>query len=62
MAEILDRIASYGWWLILITLCWIGAEWLCEGAVHTSKIDGCVAVILAQYVSSKKYERRADNG
>ena len=62
MVEILDRIASYGWWLILITLCWIGAEWMIEGVVHTSKVDGAVALVLAQYVSSRIHERRNGNG
>lgn len=32
---------------ILSGLCWIGAEYLFEGAVHSSKVDGYVLCLLA---------------
>ena len=33
--------------LIIVTLCWVGAEYVIEGVVHTSKVDGYVAGILS---------------
>ena len=38
-----------GLWFI-ITLCWVGAEWLFEGVVHSSKIDCYFAGLLAFYM------------
>lgn len=32
---------------IFADLCWIGAEYLFEGAVHSSKVDGYVLCLLA---------------
>lgn len=54
--------------LCFITLCWIGAEWLFEGAVHSSKVDGYFACLLAIYmvrdidhIEKEALRRRADN-
>ena len=51
--KILNFIGKALAWAIvaaIISLCWIGAEWLIEGAVHSSKIDTCVALVLAYYM------------
>lgn len=35
---------------LLADLCWIGAEYLFEGAVHSSKVDGYVLALLTCYI------------
>ena len=54
---------------ILADLCWVGAEYLFEGAVHSSKVDGYVMALLTCYIVKdlKRLERymvggRKDNG
>lgn len=37
--------------LFVITLCWVGAEYLFEGYVHSSHVDGGVAGVLAYYIT-----------
>ena len=51
----------------IIGLCWIGAEYLFEGAVHSSMVDGWFCFYLTCYVvrdlkrlEDKLAERRAD--
>lgn len=34
----------------LIDLVWVGAEYLFEGAVHTSKVDGFICGILSYHI------------
>ena len=49
----IDIISYFFIWitfLLLITLCWVGAEYLFEGVVHTSKVDAGFASILAFYM------------
>ena len=54
---------------ILAGLCWVGAEYLFEGAVHSSKVDGYVMALPTCYIVKdlKRLERymvevRKDNG
>ena len=54
---------------IVAGLCWVGAEYLFEGAVHSSKVDGYVMALLTCYIVKdlKRLERymvevRKDNG
>ena len=35
---------------ILVSLCWVGAEFVFEGTVHSSKVDGYFSVLLAYFV------------
>ena len=42
---------------IALSLMWTGAEYIFEGGVHTSAVDGVVCGILAAYV-----EARMDGG
>lgn len=37
--------------LFVITLCWVGAEYLFESHVHSSRVDGGVAGVLAYYIT-----------
>lgn len=54
---------------IIADLCWVGAEYLFEGGVHSSKVDGYVMALLTCYIVKdlKRLERymvdgRKDNG
>ena len=39
----------------IISLCWVGAEYVFEGVVHTSSIDGYFACLLAlEYTKEAK--------
>lgn len=37
--------------LFLLTLCWVGAEYIFEGHVHSSDVDGVIAYILAYFIT-----------
>lgn len=49
---------------LLADLCWIGAEYLFEGAVHSSKVDGYVLALLTCYIVKdlKLLEKRLVEG
>lgn len=47
LAKLIIFILVYVFVLIIVTLCWVGAECVIEGVVHTSKVDGYVASILS---------------
>lgn len=54
---------------IIADLCWVGAEYLFEGGVHSSKVDGYVMALLTCYIVKdlkrlERYmvDRRKDNG
>lgn len=37
--------------LYIVTLCWVGAEYLFEGVVHKSKVDGAIGVMLSCHIA-----------
>lgn len=39
--------------LFIVSACWVGLEYILEGAVHTSEVDGYVAVILSGFITNK---------
>ena len=39
--------------LILVSACWVGLEYILEGAVHNSDVDGIVAMILSWFITDK---------
>lgn len=39
--------------LFLVTACWVGLEYILEGAVHSSDVDGYVAMILSAFITDK---------
>ncbi len=45
----LDPIFSWLFLYVMIALIWIGAEYMFEGAVHSSHVDSVVNGILATY-------------
>lgn len=44
----------------IISLCWVGAEYVFEGTVHTSTVDGAIAGLLAfEYMQGvEEFEKR----
>lgn len=42
-------ITFFGLWVV-ISLCWVGAEVVFEGYVHSSKVDAYFAALLAYFV------------
>ena len=39
--------------LIVISACWVGLEYILEGAVHSSDVDGYVAMVLSGFITDK---------
>lgn len=39
--------------LIIVSACWVGLEYILEGAVHTSEVDGYVAIVLSGIITDK---------
>ena len=39
--------------LMAITACWIGFEYMLEGEIHSSEVDGIVAIILSWFITDK---------
>ena len=39
--------------LIIISACWVGFEYILEGVVHSSDVDGIVAIILSYFITDK---------
>lgn len=39
----------------LITCAWVGAEYIFDGAVHTSKVDGILTTAVAYYFTRDAY-------
>lgn len=44
----------------LIALIWVGAEWVFEGAVHTSAVDSAFCLYVARCVQKLGEERNND--
>lgn len=53
MKKFLNVIFLYVFVLIIISSCWVGLEYVLEGAVHNSDVDGIIAYILAGFVTDK---------
>lgn len=43
--------------LLIVSACWVGLEYILEGAVHTSEVDGYVAIVLSGIIADKYLER-----
>lgn len=39
--------------LLLVSACWTGLEYILEGAVHYSDVDGIVAIVLSCFITDK---------
>lgn len=57
MEKFLKVIFLYVFVLIIISSCWVGLEYVFEGAVHNSDVDGIIAYIFAWFVTDKYCQR-----
>ena len=39
--------------LLIVSACWVGLEYILEGSVHTSEVDGYIAIILSGIITNK---------
>ena len=44
--------------LIIVSACWVGLEYVLEGSVHSSDVDGIVAMILSWFITNKCTKRQ----
>lgn len=49
--KILDLLVSFVLCYTIFALCWIGAEWVFEGTVHTSQVDTFFCAFLSWIVA-----------
>lgn len=59
MKPLLPKLAlfalMYAFILTILTLCWVGAEYVFEGAVHSSKVDSWIACLLSYYMTKELF-------
>jgi len=48
--ELIGKLLTWLALFFFVSLCWVGAEHVFEGVVHTSKVDGYVAALLSCYM------------
>lgn len=39
--------------LLVVSSCWVGLEYIVEGVVHGSNVDGFIAVVLSYFMTDK---------
>ena len=39
--------------LLIVSACWVGLEYTIEGYVHSSDVDGFIAIIFSWFVADK---------
>lgn len=49
----MKKIVNYFICLLLVSACWVGLEYLLEGSVHSSDVDGIVAIVLSCFIADK---------
>ncbi len=49
----MNKIISYFICLLLVSACWVGLEYILEGSVHNSDVDGIVAFVLSYFITDK---------
>lgn len=50
MKKLIDNLFAWTLFLVVISLCWAGAEYYYEGSVNPSTVDTVVGMILAWYM------------
>ena len=55
--KIIKATFLYVLFLIIISSSWVGLEYVFEGAVHNSDVDGIIAYILTWLVTDKYCQR-----
>ena len=49
----MKRVICYFVCLFLVSDCWVGLEYILDGAVHSSDVDGIVAIVLSYFITDK---------
>ena len=49
----MKRIICYFICLLLVSACWVGLEYILEGAIHSSDVDGFAAIVLSYFITDK---------
>jgi hypothetical protein len=49
----MKKVVCYFICLLLVSACWVGLEYILEGAIHSSDVDGFVAIILSYFITDK---------
>lgn len=53
MDEFLRALYCFFICLLIVSACWVGLEYVLEGVVHSSDVDGAVAVVLSGFITDK---------
>lgn len=48
--KLFNKVLEFVIYFFLLGLMWVGAEWVFEGAVHTSAVDTAVCAVLARHI------------
>lgn len=38
---------------MFVSACWVGLEYVIEGAVHSSDVDGIISIVLSCFITDK---------
>lgn len=57
ITEIFCYCMYYIIFLIAVSACWVGLEYILEGIVHNSEVDGYIAMILSWFITDKFIKR-----
>ena len=53
MNDTVKFICCYFICLLIVSACWVGLEYIIEGYVHSSEIDGFVAAIFSWFIADR---------
>lgn len=53
MQYLVKFIVFYILCLACVTACWVGLEYILEGEVHSSDVDGIVAIVLSYFITDE---------
>ena len=53
MQKVMNRILCYVAVLLCVSSCWVGLEYTLEEAVHSSDVDGFIAIVLSYFITDK---------
>lgn len=51
MTQFFRQLTLFFIFLIVITYAWVGAEYVVEGVVHSSEVDGFIAIVLSSVLA-----------
>lgn len=57
MDDFLRAICCYLICLLIVSACWVGLEYILEGVVHSSDVDGMITMILSWFITDKFIKR-----